>query len=201
MEWLSFVQRIQAIAQNGLAYCTNEFDIERYEELRTLSVAMMSKYTDADPQIVRAVFAGESGYQTPKVDIRAVVKENGKLLLVQESSDGKWALPGGWADIGYTPTEVAVKEVKEETGLDVRPLRLIAVHDKKIHQHPPSPHYVYKIFILCERIGGKMVTGIETLSVGFFGEHEIPSLSDARNTIEQITMCFSCDGRTEALID
>lgn len=113
-----------------------------------------------------------------------------KILLVQEKIDGAWALPGGWADIGLSPSEIAVKEIREESGFDTAAIRLLAVMDKKFHQHPPEPYHVYKLFIACEIIGGEATSGLETSAVGFFDEERLPSLSLERNTPEQIKTMF-----------
>lgn len=166
--WLEAVKRIQAIAQNGLAYSQNVYDIERYEELRRISVEMMAVISETCISAVKNLFAGETGYQTPKVDIRAVVFREGKVLLVKETADGCWSLPGGWADVGLSPGDVVVKEVREEAGLQVKPRRLLGILDKKFHPHPPSPYHTYKVFILCESIGGETGCGTETCDVSFF---------------------------------
>lgn len=188
--WLQWAQRIQAIAQTGLTYAKDGYDLERYEELREISIEMIMEQTGQPYTLVKELFASETGYATPKVDVRGVVFENGKLLMVKERSDGKWALPGGWADIGYTPKESVVKEIREETGLEVRAVRLLAVLDKKCHPHPPEPHYVYKMFIECERIGGQLQESLETSEAAFFGEDELPELSQNRNTESQIRFMF-----------
>ncbi|MBP1962364.1 NUDIX hydrolase [Paenibacillus aceris] len=203
--WLHWAKEIQAISQAGLAYGENGYDLERYEALRKISVKMMSYFTDTPIDKVTELFASDTGYQTPKVDIRTVVLKENKLLLVKERTDGAWALPGGWADIGYTPSEVAVKETREEAGYDVKPVRLLAVLDKKRHAHPPSPNYVYKIFILCELVGGvALEAGLETTEVGFFGESELPPLSIERNTAEQVLRMFELargQGADQVLLD
>ncbi|NOU99963.1 NUDIX hydrolase [Paenibacillus planticolens] len=189
--WLHWAKEIQAISQAGLAYGENGYDLERYEALRKISVEMMSYFTDTPIDKVTELFASDKGYQTPKVDVRAVVLQENKLLLVKEKIDGAWALPGGWADIGLTPTEVAIKETREEAGYDVKPVRLLAVLDKKRHAHPPSPNHTYKIFILCELTGGEALeAGLETTEVGFFGADELPPLSIERNTVEQVQSMF-----------
>lgn len=187
---LAYIKRVQAIAQNGLAYISNPFDLERYEELRSISVQMMSALSDTPVEKVTNLFAFENGYQTPKVDVRSVIFGDGKILLVKEKMDGCWSLPGGWADVGYSPSEIAVKEVREESGLIVKPLRLLAVMDKKCHPHPPSPYHCYKIFINCEIVDGHPLAGLETLGVQFFGPDELPPLSVERNTVSQIKMMF-----------
>ena len=124
------------------------------------------------------------------MDIRGVIFQKNQILLVREKLDGKWALPGGWADIGYTPSEVVVKEVKEEAGIEVVPVKLLAVYDKKCHAHPPSALHVYKMFILCTITGGTLSPGMETSEAEFFNQHELPELSIERNTPEQLHLLF-----------
>ncbi|MGI8386908.1 NUDIX hydrolase [Robertmurraya sp. P23] len=189
-KWLEWAKQLQSIAQAGLTYSKDVYDIERFEMIRDLSVEILSCYTDVSMTKIKDLFANETGYATPKVDIRAVVFRENKILMVKEKNDGAWSLPGGWGDIGFTPSEVVVKEVQEESGFDVRPLRLIAVLDKKCHPHPPAPYHVYKMFIQCEIIGGKAKEGMETSEVAFFAEDELPPLSIERNTESQIRMAF-----------
>ena len=189
-KWLDWSKQLQSIAQAGLTYSKDVYDLERFELIRNISIDILAHYTDMDRPVIKDLFAGETGYATPKVDIRAVVFKDDKILMVRENTDGNWALPGGWADIGHTPSEVAVKEVKEESGFTVQPIRVIAVIDKKCHPHPPSAFHVYKIFIQCEIIGGQPAIGIETSEVKFFAENELPPLSTARNTKTQIELAF-----------
>ena len=189
-KWLEWAKQLQSIAQAGLTYSKDVYDLERFELLRDMSAEMMAQHTNMDFNIIKELFANETGYATPKVDIRAVVFKNHKILMVRENSDGDWSLPGGWGDIGLTPSEVVVKEVKEESGFDVKAIKLLGVLDKKCHPHPPSPYHVYKIFIQCEIIGGDPKEGIETSAVEFFAENELPSLSNARNTESQIQLAF-----------
>ncbi|MGM0890510.1 MAG: NUDIX hydrolase [Bacillota bacterium] len=189
-KWLEWAKKLQSIAQAGLTYSKDVYDLERFELVRNISVEILSQQTDMDMTVIKDLFASETGYATPKVDIRAVVFRNNKILMVKENTDGDWALPGGWADIGLTPSEVAVKEVKEESGFDVKTIKLLGVLDKKCHPHPPSLYHVYKMFIQCEIIGGQPKEGIETSAVEFFAENELPSLSIARNTESQIEVAF-----------
>ncbi|MCA1063813.1 NUDIX hydrolase [Rossellomorea sp. AcN35-11] len=189
-KWLDWAKQLQSIAQAGLTYSNDVYDVERFEMIRDISVEMMARHTDVDQSVIRDLFANETGYATPKVDIRAVVFKDDKLLMVKEKSDGGWSLPGGWGDIGLTPGEVAVKEVKEESGFDVKAVKLLGVLDKKCHPHPPSPYHVYKVFIRCDIIGGEAAEGVETSDVRFFPEHDLPSLSVERNTEYQIHMAF-----------
>jgi len=190
LKWLEWAKQIQAISQAGLAYSKDIYDLDRFEQLRALSIDILNEYTDVESGKIRELFAGETGYATPKVDIRAVVFQDDRILLVKERLDQFWALPGGWADIGLSPKEVAVKETLEESGYEVRASRLLGIVDKKFHEHPPSPWHVYKIFIQCEITGGQALAGMETLEVGFFGEHELPQLSTERNTQTQLSKLF-----------
>lgn len=189
-KWLEWTKQLQSIAQAGLTYSKDVYDLERFEIIRNMSVEILTQYTNMDSKNIKELFANETGYTTPKVDIRAVIFRGNKILMVRENNDGDWSLPGGWADIGLTPSEVAVNEVKEESGFDVKAIKLIAVLDKKCHPHPPSPFHVYKMFIQCEIIGGKPQVGIETNGIDFFAENELPSLSIARNTESQIQLAF-----------
>ena len=175
---LDHVQRLQALAQAGLTYTRDPYDRERYEELRTISVQLLAELTNEPIEKIIGAFASEQGYPTPKVDVRAVVIRDREVLLVKESLDGgKWTLPGGWADIGFTPFEMAAKEVLEETGLVVRPMRLLALFDKRKHAHPPQPWYTYKAFIQCEVTGGSLLQKtLETGGARWFQQAELRCL-------------------------
>ncbi|MGC5774853.1 NUDIX hydrolase [Paenibacillus pabuli] len=190
MKWLEWAKQIQAIAQTGLTYAKDVYDIERYEELRRISIDILANYTSVNKEKIALTFANDSGYATPKVDIRGVVFRGNKILLVREKIDGAWALPGGWGDIGLSPSEVAVKEIKEESGFDVVPIRILAILDKKFHGHPPEPYHVYKMFIQCNIVGGTAEIGVETSAVEFFSLDELPELSLERNTVEQVKTMF-----------
>jgi ADP-ribose pyrophosphatase YjhB (NUDIX family) len=191
---LSIAKRLQSIAQAGIFYSDDKpFDHERYQEVSDLSVQILSQLTDEPIEKIGNLFTQErDGYQTPKVDIRAVVfNESGEILMVKEKVDGCWSLPGGWADVGYTPAEVAVKEVQEETGLDVKTVRLLAVMDKSNHPHPHEGWYVYKIFILCEKVGGEILKNTtETSDIQYFSLENLPPLSEPRNVFSQIKLMF-----------
>ena len=191
---LSIAKRLQSIAQVGIFYSDDKpFDRERYEEISQLSVQILSNLTDEPIERIDNLFTQErDGYQTPKVDIRAVIfNKSGDILMVKEKVDGCWSLPGGWADVGYTPAEVAVKEVQEETGLDVKATRILAVIDKRNHPHPPEGWYVYKIFILCEVIGGEIAKNTtETSDIQYFNLQNLPPLSEPRNVYSQIKLMF-----------
>lgn len=187
---LETAKQIQSLAQAGLAFSQNKYDIDRYQQLREISLKLMEQVIDIPIEKLTAIFSDEKGYQTPKVDVRGVVFRDDKILMVCETIDGLWSVPGGWADVGLTPFEVSKKEVFEEAGLVVEPVRMLAVLDKKSHKHPPDIFHIYKIFILCRETGGELIHGMETSQVGFFGMHELPLLSVTRITKEQIEMLF-----------
>ncbi len=190
-ELLLLAKRVQAIAEGGEHYCENDWDRERYNELEDIAMKMMSLITNQDLQTIKAHTYERNGYKTPKTDVRAVIfNPQGEILMVKEVVDGRWSLPGGWADVGYTPSEVAVKETREEAGLVVKPGRLLAVLDKKCHKHPEDLFYIYKIFIECKAEDFNPASGMETTDVGFFSLDKLPELSTPRNTRGQIESMF-----------
>ena len=187
MNWIYWSQQIQAIAQNGLTYAKDKFDIERYKKLQDLAAEIISTHTDHSIKEVQDYITKETGYATPKIDVRGVVLQGKKLLLVKEKIDNLWTLPGGWADIHETPSENIEREVREESGYVVKANRLLALYDRNKHGHEPAyPYYVYKIFFLCELVGGKPQAGIETSGVGFYNLNNLPELSVSRVTHKQI---------------
>lgn len=189
-QWLDWAKRIQALSQSGLAFSKDIYDIERYEELQKISAEMIAAHSELDVTQVASLFSEEVGCQTPKVDVRGVVFQDNQILLVKENEDAKWSLPGGFCDVGLSPSENIVKEIKEESGFDVRVVRLLAVFDKNKHPHPPEMYHYYKLFILCEITGGEAALGIETTNVQFFDQTAIPTLSEQRNTASQIQTMF-----------
>jgi ADP-ribose pyrophosphatase YjhB (NUDIX family) len=190
---LGWAKRLQAIAQTGLAYAKDQYDIERYRSVRQIAAEMLAASSSgvSTPKLVD-LFEGDVGYATPKVDVRAAVFSDDGVLLVRERSDGAWTLPGGWADVGDSPSAAAVREVREESGYEVVARKLAAVYDRdhERHGHPPMPYHVYKLFFLCETVGGAAKTSFETDAVSFFAETRIPPLSLTRVTPEQITHLF-----------
>lgn len=194
-KWLDFAQRLQALAQSGLAFAKNPYDIERYEQIRELAAEMATAYSGEEPERVANLFCGETGYATPKVDVRGVVFKDNSILLVRERQDGLWTIPGGWVDVGESPSEAVEKEVRQESGYIVRATRLLAVYDRNKHDHPPSVFHIYKLFFLCELIGGEATTSIETDDVGFFRKDELPPLSVGKVTPAQIARMFEYLGQ------
>ncbi len=188
-KWLAWAKEIQSIAQNGLTYTKDVFDKERFERLREISAEIMSCYSGLPIKTVKNLFCNEVGFQTPKLDTRAVIFEGDKILLVKEN-DGRWSLPGGWVDFDQTIKTNTEKEVKEEAGLDVKAVKILAVHDRNKRNKPPYAYNVCKFFILCEVIGGCFKKNTETVESRFFLLEELPDLAEEKNTKEQIEMCF-----------
>lgn len=188
--WLTFAIRIQSIAQAGLQYGKDVYDRERYQELRQIAAEMMAIKADIPVGKVCDLFCNETGYQTPKIDTRAAVFVDGRILLVHENN-GTWALPGGWCDVDQSVATNTVKEVLEETGLHVEPERLIAVQDWRRHNVQNFAFGVIKTFVLCRALGGVFAENPETTEIRFFGRDELPEqLAVEKTTAEQIGLCF-----------
>ena len=190
LEWLAWAQRLEALAQSGLAYSENPFDRERYEAVRRIAAEMVADCTGAEPDLVDELFAGQAGYATPKVDVRGVVFRDDAILLVKERTDGRWTLPGGWADVGESPAQATEREVYEESGYRVRVVKLLALYDRNRHGHTPYIFHIYKVFFRCELLGGEPSESIETAGVGFFREDSLPELSLGRVTPDEIARFF-----------
>lgn len=188
-KWLEWAIELQSLAQAGLTYGKDIYDKERYERIRAISAEIVSNYADIAIVKVKDLFCNEVGYQTPKLDTRAAIFKDGKILLVRENN-GKWSLPGGWVDVNVSVKENTIKEVKEESGLDVSADRIIAVQDRAKHNFPVYAYGVCKIFVLCSVLGGQFVENIETTEFQYFSEFEIPELAEEKNNLEQIKMCF-----------
>ncbi|MBF2063785.1 MAG: NUDIX hydrolase [Calothrix sp. C42_A2020_038] len=189
-KWLEWSQKLQAIAQNGLTFSENPFDIERYKQLRQIAAEITANYTQVELPYISDLFAREVGYATPKIDVRGVVFQNNKILLVKEKFDGLWTLPGGYADVGESPSQAVVKEILEESGYQTLAVKVLAVYDRDKQGHTPFPYYMYKLMFLCDLIGGSATTSIETDDVNFFAEDAIPELSLGRVLPHQITRMF-----------
>jgi ADP-ribose pyrophosphatase YjhB (NUDIX family) len=189
--WLRWAREVQAIAQTGLHFAASNYDRERYEQLRELAIQAFAEHSNRSEPEVRAIFEQQQGYATPKVDVRGVVFRDDKILLVRERSDGRWTLPGGWADVNDSPSEAVEREILEESGFKAKSRRLLALYDRAKHPHlPPFAFHVYKIFIECELMGGSPLTSYETTAVDFFAEDALPPLSGSRVLPEQIKRCF-----------
>lgn len=189
-EIIKWAIEIQSLAQAGLEYGTGVYDLERYKRLREISAEMMSYKTDIPIEKVTDLFCNEKGYQTPKIDTRAVIFKDDKILLVYEN-EGYWTLPGGWCEVTETIATNTIKEAKEEAGVNVKPLRIIAIQDRNKHNKPITVYSICKIFVLCELLGGEFKENSETIKMGYFALDELPeNISDDKSTKEQIQMCF-----------
>lgn len=188
-KWLQWAVELQSIAQAGLTYGKDKFDLERYERVREIAAEMVSHKSEIPKEKVRDLFCNETGYQTPKLDSRAAIFKEDKILLVKENN-GTWSLPGGWVDVACSVKENTIKEVKEEAGLDVTADLVIAVQDRERHNLPVYAYRVCKIFILCSVTGGSFRPNIETVESRYFGLDELPSLAEEKNNAKQIEMCF-----------
>jgi len=189
---------LQALAQNGLTFAQSPFDEERYEQIRHIAAEMLADKAGAEVEDVMELFVREKDYATPKVDVRGAAFRDGKILLVKERSDGKWSLPGGWADAGESPSQSIEREVWEESGFRVRAERLAAIFDRSRHPHRPLMHYhIYKLFFICEITGGQAATSSETEEIAFFAEGELPELSITKILPEQIAKMFEYFRRPE----
>ncbi|HZS18625.1 MAG TPA: NUDIX hydrolase [Candidatus Udaeobacter sp.] len=188
--WINWIRRLQAIAQNGRNYCKNEFDLQRYQQVEDIAAEIAAKHSGRELRIIKGMFQQETGPATPKIDVRAAVVAEDKILLVKERGDG-WTLPGGWVDPGESASEAAVRETREESGYDVRAFKLMAIYDRDRQGHPPCPFHVYKVIFLCTLVGGSAKTSLETEAASFFYEDELPALSESRVLLPQIKRAFT----------
>ena len=190
-------QRIQALSQTGLTYAKDPYDRQRYEELREIAAEMLAIPLGAAPSEIAGMFRAEEGYATPKVDVRGVVIQDDKVLLVRERSDGLWTLPGGWADVGDPPSGAVEREIREESGYAAKAVKLLALYDRNLHGHPPMAFHVYKAFFRCEITGGSSAFSDETDGVDFFALNALPPLSVERVTAKQIARLFDLASHPE----
>ncbi len=181
---------LQSMAQTGLEFSKDPHDIGRYQKIRTIAAEIAAEASHNEAQEIESIFELEKGYATPKIDVRAAVFREGRILLVRERSDGRWTLPGGWADVGDTPSESVTREVYEESGFKTRAVKVVALFDRQKHGHPAALFHIYKIFLLCEISGGEARASDETSEVGFFAEQDLPELSRQRVTPGQIAIMF-----------
>jgi ADP-ribose pyrophosphatase YjhB (NUDIX family) len=184
-DWLVWAREIQAIAQTGLTFSQDPFDLDRYAALRRLSARIMAEHTSADVRRIEDLFATETGYATPKVGVRAAVFDAaGRILMVRETVDEhRWSLPGGWADVNQTPAQSVVREVFEESGYHVRAVKLAAVWDRAKQVHPPLTFSIVRMFFVCALQGGSPKTSMETSEVAWFAEEDVPADLSLRRTL------------------
>ena len=190
---LHLIQRLAVLSQTGLAFAQSPFDAQRYEEVGEIA-AQLASHGEADALRVAAIFRSDDGYVTPKMIVRSAVFSDvdgrPQILMVKETADGRWTLPGGWIDLGESPAYAAEREVWEETGMKVTAQKLAALFDKRRHDHPPAPHHAYLLFFLCRLEGGSLTPSIETSEIGWFPSDRLPELSTGRATESQIQRMF-----------
>jgi ADP-ribose pyrophosphatase YjhB (NUDIX family) len=189
--WLHWAQQLQAVAQTGAAYANNDFDRQRYDLVRNIAAAMMAAGSGAEPRDLVELFQRERGYATPRMDVRAAVFRDERILMVQERSDGLWTLPGGFADVGDSPSMAVEREVQEESGFTAKATKLVALLDRNRHPHPPFGYHLWKAFFLCELQGGVARPSIETSAVDFFAADALPPLSQGRISVGQLQLMFA----------
>lgn len=189
-KWLKWAIELQSLSQAGLAYAKDAYDKERYEAIRRISAEMLAEKTGLPAGKVRDLFCNETGYQTPKLDTRAAIFKDNKILLVHENN-GTWSLPGGWCDVLESVRSNVEKEAREEAGLDVRAVKIISIQDRNKHNKPVYAYGVCKVFVLCEAVGGEFTENIETTETGYFSLEDLPpDLAEEKTNREQIAMCF-----------
>jgi ADP-ribose pyrophosphatase YjhB (NUDIX family) len=187
--WRESLKRLRAIAQTGQTYTKDPYDLERYQELEAMALTLLAKLLDSPPEVLRSVYLPEKGYPTPKIDVRAGVFKDGRILLVRETADGRWTLPGGWGDEHESPKASIEREVAEESGFVVTAERLVAVKDRHLHPYTPKRlERIYKLLFLCELTGGEATTSLETDGVDFFSLDELPPLSLGRTLPDDISL-------------
>jgi len=191
LDWFDIVKKLKVISQAGKTFAKDDFELKRHEDIEEICAEILAGYTDADKDTALAILQKDTGYPTPKVDSRGAIFRDDKILLVKEIADGGWTLPGGWCDVGMTPSENVAREVWEESGFEVKVLKLASVYDRDRQGHtPPYPYNIYKMFFICEITGGHAKTSNETSDVKFFGLDEIPDLSLSRTLPKQIARMY-----------
>lgn len=185
-KWLEWAREIQSLCQTGLAFASTNYEVERYKRLLEISAEITSSYTNLSKEELTKIFMDQPGYATPKIDVRAAVIAEDKILLVQERTDDKWSMPGGWADVGDLPTQVAERETKEESGFVVKATKLIGVFDANRSGRPMEFFHAFKLIFLCDLIGGEASASSETKDVKFFPLNGLPPLSENRTNQKHI---------------
>lgn len=186
---VDWAMRLQSLAQAGLTYGKDNFDLERYQEIRDISAEMMAEKSGLPIEKVKNLFCNEVGYQTPKIETRAAIFKDNKMLLVQES-DGLWSIPGGWCEVNLSVKENLIKEIKEEAGVDITVEKIIAIHDSNKHYQGMYPYGISTVFFLCKPVGGSFKENDETIASDYFALDDLPDLSEDKGSRERVEMCF-----------
>lgn len=187
---LDLCRRLLALSQTGLHFTPEEFDRERYREIGDIAIRLLELQGGASAEAVRQAWFVEDGYATPKLDVRGAIFRDDRVLLVRERFDGKWTLPGGWADVNDTPSAAVLKEIEQESGFTARITKLAAVYDRNKRNYPVYLFHSWKVFFVCEITGGAARTSYETSAVEFFPPDQLPELSTGRSTVEQIQRMY-----------
>jgi ADP-ribose pyrophosphatase YjhB (NUDIX family) len=190
MSTLAFARRLLALSQTGLHFTREEYDRERYREVADIAAALLAEASGRDATQLRQTWFVEDGYSTPKIDVRGAIFREDRALLVRESTDGKWTLPGGWADINDTPRRAVEKEIEQESGFTAHAAKIAAVYDRNAHGHPPHLFHAWKMFFICDITSGEARTSYETTAVEFFPIDALPELSTGRSTAVQIRRMY-----------
>jgi len=188
---VAWARELQSLVQTGLHYTENAYDRQRYERIRDIAAEMLAGPADADAEGMKRILARETGPGTPKLVVRAMAFRDERILLVRETTDGRWAPPGGWVDVNERPSDAVAREVREESGFEVGVRRLIYLHDHEVHGTVHLPFHVYTAFFLCDLLGGEPTTSLETSEIGFFAEDDLPTLSRPRVTEAEIAAAFA----------
>jgi ADP-ribose pyrophosphatase YjhB (NUDIX family) len=200
-QWLLWARELQAIAQTGLTFSQDNYDLDRYQRLRAIAVEMLAVGSNTSLERVQGLFDQDLGYPTPKVDVRAAIFRDERILMVREISDGRWTLPGGWADVNQSPGECVEREVREESGFEARAVKLAAVYDRRLRNPSAHPYSIYKLFFICELTGGAASPSIETSAVEFFARDQLPDLSLGRTSPMQIECMYEHWKHPERMTD
>lgn len=187
-QWLVWAREIHALSQTGLTFAKSEFDMERYRRLIEIAAEIIELHADFPKEKLVASLLAQTGYATPKIDVRGAVVRDGKILLVKERQDGRWCMPGGWADVGEGPSEAVAREVREESGFLVKPVKVVAVCDANRSGRPLELFHAFKIIFLCELTGGMATESNETDGVDFFDFEHLPLLSENRTSSRHLDM-------------
>jgi ADP-ribose pyrophosphatase YjhB (NUDIX family) len=197
-QWMIWAREIRAIAQTGLYFALDEnanennreFDQQRYTQLLELSADIIANHTDINKISLLRSFNLESGYVTPKIDVRAAIFDDDSILLVQDRIEGSWSMPGGWADVNELPSKMIEREVVEESGIISKTIKIVGIYEANHDREPVSVFHAYKIIFLCERLGGEPTCSEETSSVRFFPIDSLPELTGPRTNTRQVLEAY-----------
>jgi len=187
---LSLARRLLALSQSGLHFTPQEYDRERYREVAQIAAELLAGESQVEAQKLHATWFVEDGYATPKIDVRGAIFRGETVLLVRETTDGKWTLPGGWADVNDSPSSAVEKEIEQESGFTARAIKLAALYDRNLHEHPAHLFHAWKAFFICEILGGAPRFSNETDGVEFYPLTDLPELSTGRSTAKQIRRMY-----------